>query len=205
MKNLQDAAAPSRCLIRSRNRGDMVQQTPETKATSGVHTDGIQYACSHWLLCPMVKSLRRKKLAMVVSISVGVHGYGISCSWTQYQLITIMLFWTLLIGMTMSPETSMLVNCQMWQIQANECNPCQAPPGQQGSRANEAPLSSPPLPPGLHGGGEAIGGESIGFPIECRMVLASSRFTTTEDHSAHGPVIPTTVNVSAVLNASVLK
>jgi len=95
-----------------------------------------------------------------------------------------MLFWTLLIGMTMSPETSMLVNCQMWQIQANECNPCQAPPGQQGSRANEAPLSSPPLPPGLHGGGEAIGGESIGFPIECRMVLASSRFTTTEDHSA---------------------
>ena len=106
-------------------------------------------------------------------------------------------------GMTMSPETSMLVNCQMWQIQANECNPCQAPPGQQGSRANEAPLSSPPLPPGLHGGGEAIGGESIGFPIECRMVLASSRFTTTEDHSAHGPVIPTTVNASAVLNASV--
>ena len=78
MKNLQDAAAPSRCRIRSRNRGDMVQQTPETKATSGVHTDGIQYACSHWLLCPMVKSLRRRKLAMVVSISVGVHGYGIS-------------------------------------------------------------------------------------------------------------------------------
>jgi len=34
--------------------------------------------------------------------------------------------------------------------------------------------------PGLHSGGEAIGSESIEFLIECKMVLASSRFTTTK-------------------------